>query len=108
MDKIITVLDELNKFIHSGIYDFATALYAKYVIWYTIASLEAKIHLVAFFWGVASQVLQQLDISSHIQNAWASLDSNTVKFLTFFRVPEIISIILHARLTRYIMSMMGY
>lgn len=73
--------------------------------WITIWWFKIKIAALASFWGVAEAVIDQLNISGSLNSAWASIDSELMGYLTFFRIPEALNIILQARITRFILDM---
>lgn len=91
-----------------GIYDFIVSAFAWLIIkveqfkwWWLKESL-------IFAWDIGSQILKDLDISSKLNSAWSSLDSDTLKWLSFFRVPECINVLLNAGATRFVMARLGF
>lgn len=91
-----------------GIYDFIVEIYAWGIIkveqfkwWWLKESL-------IFAWDIAHQLLIDLNISSKLTAAWSSLDSDTLGWLSFFRIPECINVLLNAAATRFVMSRMGF
>ncbi|MFP3979472.1 DUF2523 family protein [Marinobacter sp. KMM 10035] len=75
--------------------------------WVVIAATKAKIYFIQFSWGVAQEVLSQLNVSSTIQAYWGQLDSQVLGVATFLKIPEAFNMILNARLTRYVMDVIG-
>lgn len=106
-DQVILFLDQILEFISSGIYDFFTETFAQFIIYSTLASIKFKIFMLEFAWDTAQSIMQQLNISQAINTAFAQLNSNTLSFLTFYKLPECINIVLSAHVTRYVLSIIG-
>ena len=104
MDSIIESISAFITFMNSGIYDFITSIFSAFVTWFTIASIKAKIFFIGIAWGVAENLLANFELSEHINHAWSDLDSTFLSYLTFFRIPEAINIILQAAITRYVLG----
>ncbi|SNB53797.1 Protein of unknown function [Marinobacter sp. es.042] len=105
MEFIATFFDAIWAFLEAiptFINDAMVKLSAWYVIWVT----KAKIYFVGFAWGVAQEVLNQLNISGTINQYWGSIDSKVMGALTYFRIPDALNIILNAHLTRYVMGVL--
>ena len=107
MQSIIQFFDFIYQFVTTGLYDFFTALFAQFIIYSSIALIKFKIYSITFAYDVAAQVMVQLDISSHINALWGSLNSNTLKVLTYFRIPEALNIVTQAYVTRFVLRFMG-
>lgn len=76
---------------------------AQIIIWY----LKIKIFAVSQAWSVSYAVLQQLEISSAINAAFASLDGTIGYIMSLFKVPEAINILVQAHVTRMVLNVMG-
>lgn len=76
--------------------------------WITIWWFKLQIAALVQLWSVAEAVLIQLDISGPLQSAWGSIDAELMGYMTFFRIPDAFNIILQARITRFILNMMGW
>lgn len=81
---------------------FFQQIQAYIFIWW----LKFKIFAVQHAWGVASAVIAQLGISTAIDSAWNAIDSTTMSYLTFFKVPDAINVLVSARVTRMVLSFM--
>jgi len=75
--------------------------------WIVIALTKAKIEFIEFAWDVAREVLNQLDVSSTIEHYWGQLDSQVLGVATYLKLPEALNMIINARVTRYVMDMIG-
>ncbi len=106
--KVIDFFNQSLDFIYTGIYDFLTEWTAYFIIKATIASIDFKLFMIRFAWDTAKQILQQLNISNAINNAFSSLDSNVVMVLSFLHVPETINLILMALVTKFVLRFLGF
>ncbi|MDO6444127.1 DUF2523 family protein [Marinobacter sp. 2_MG-2023] len=75
--------------------------------WIVIAATKAKIAFIGFSWNVAQEVLNQLNVSSTIETYWGQLDSQVLGVATFLKLPEAFNMIINARVTRYVMDVIG-
>ncbi|WP_236012346.1 DUF2523 family protein, partial [Marinobacter mangrovi] len=74
----------------------------------TVAKIQFMGWAVQFSWGVAKAALDQLTITDQLNQAWASLDSYILGWLTYLRVPDAVNIVLNAFVTRFVMRFMGW
>jgi len=63
---------------------------------------------LVFAWDVAEQILSDLDISSKLQAAWSGLDAETLRWVSFFRIPECVNVLLNAVATSFVMSRLRF
>lgn len=75
--------------------------------WIVIAQTKAKILFIGFAWDVAQEVLSQLDVSSTIETYWGQLDSQVLGVATYLKLPEALNMLINARVTRYVMEVIG-
>ncbi|WP_417502888.1 DUF2523 family protein [Marinobacter sp.] len=75
--------------------------------WIVIAATKAKIAFIGFSWSVAQEVLNQLNVSNTIEAYWGQLDSQVLGVATFLKLPEAFNMIINARVTRYVMDVIG-
>lgn len=80
--------------------DFMVKAGAWFVIWYT----KAKLAFVTYSWQVAKSVLVSLNISGTLNAAWGSINPEIMAYISAFRLPECLNIILNAWVTRYVLS----
>jgi accessory cholera enterotoxin len=106
--KVIDFFNESLDFIYTGIYDFLTEWTAYAIIKSTIAYIDFKIFIIRFAWDRAKQILQQLNLSNAINNAFSSLDGNVFTVLSFLHVPETINLILMALVTKFVLRFLGF
>ena len=72
-----------------------------------IAKIKFMTFMIVFTWDVAENIIANIGISDHINSAWSSLDSNLLSTLTFFRLPECLSIVLQAFVTKFSLKALG-
>lgn len=111
MEIIQTILDSLQwiiDYLYTGIYEFAEQLLQELTAWLVIAKLKGMIIMMEFSWGVAQQIMVNLDIGDYIQQGFSELDPVLMGYLNFFRVPESINLIVQAICTRLTLTLMGW
>lgn len=96
------------QFIYTGIYDFVEEVLQELVAWLVIAKLQGMLVLMEFSWGVAKQIMINLNIGDYINQGFNQLDPVLMGYLNFFRVPESINLIVQALATRLTLSVMGW
>lgn len=75
--------------------------------WVVISATKAKIAFIGYSWEVAKEVLSQLNVSGTIENLWGQLDSRILGVATYLKIPEALNMIINARVTRYVMDVLG-
>jgi hypothetical protein len=96
------------EFIYSGIYEFVEEVMQELVAWMVIAKLQGMLFMMEFSWGVAKQIMINLNIGDYIQTGFNGLDPVLMGYLNFFRVPESINLIVQAIATRVTLKVMGW
>jgi hypothetical protein len=95
-------------FLYVGIYEFIEEVMQELVAWLVIAKLQTMLFLMEFSWGVAKQILINLNIGDYIQEGFSNLDPVLMGYLNFFRVPESLNLIVQAIATRVTLKVMGW
>lgn len=93
----------ISDFFTSGIYKLITDSYASLIEWWLLSKLKWALWLLGFAWNIAQSLLANLGISSALSAAWGSLDSAVLQSLMFFRVPDVVNIMLSAFSTRFVL-----
>jgi len=96
----------INDWLESGQYTFFTSLTAHAVKSAILMKIQFLKMMIPFGWGVAKEVLTQLNVSDHIQSAWIILPTDIRTILTFFNVPEFINTVLTGFATRLVLKML--
>ena len=107
INKVIDFFNIIIDWFNEGIYQFFVDLFAQYVIWSTIATIEFKLWFVGFAWDVAQSILSQLQVFNELNAAFGSLDSDVLSVLNFFSIPHAISILLSAATTKFVLRFVG-
>lgn len=97
MEWLASIVEWLN----TGIYDFFTDLVAYAVEWFVIAKINFMIFITEFMWHVARNIIANIGLSELINSSWSSLDSTLLSYMTFFRLPDCLNIILQGAVTRF-------
>lgn len=111
MEVLNTIIDGITWFIqwiYVGIYEFVEEVMQELVAWLVIAKLQSMLFLMEFSWGVAKQIMINLNIGDYIQTGFSGLDPVLMGYLNFFRVPESINLIVQAIATRVTLRVMGW
>ena len=96
------VFDFIAEWLNSGVYAFFTEAAAFLVKHAVIGYLEFINWAVPFAWGIAKELLVDLQLSNHINTALAGFDSTTVSLINYLRFPEAISTIATAGMTKLV------
>lgn len=111
MEFIQNILDGVTWFIdylYVGIYQFVEEILQQLVAWLVIAKLQGMLFMMEFSWGVAKQIMINLNVGEYIQHGFSNLDPVLMGYLNFFRVPESLNLIIQAIGTRVTLSVMGW
>jgi len=98
-----TVLDWLEQDQFTFFEDFV----AFFVVQLTIAKISFMLWSMEFSWGVAQAVLDQLSIGAQVEALWAATDSVLLSWLSFFKIPQALNMIMTAGTTKFVMRMVG-
>ncbi len=96
-DTILTYLATFWDFISSD-------MWIMLVEWLALSSIKSETFFIRLAWDFASVLLESLSISPLIEQSWNSLDPGALYYLTFFRIPESLNIIIQAGVTRFIIG----
>lgn len=98
-------LIDIYEWLTVGIYDFVTQAFAYLVEWMVVSAITTKIFMAKFAWDVAKNILINVGISDLIQSYWSTIPSENMNTFTFFRLPEVVNILLQAHVTRFVLSL---
>lgn len=105
MEALVESFFVLMEFIGTGIYDFVVEVFAYAVEWLAITKIQFLIFITQFSWDIASNIIANLGLSAAINSSWSTLDSDLLGYLTFFRIPEAINILIQAYIAKFVMRM---
>lgn len=84
----------------------ATVYYVFEFVTYIV--LLVKVTALSLAWGVANQMLIDLNVASYLAAAWSGLDSETLGYMSALKIPQAINIIVNAAATRFILNAVGF
>lgn len=111
METVKQILEGIRFIIdwfYTGIYDFIIEVFEELVAWIVVAKLQTMLFLMEFSWGVAKQIMFNLNIGDYISMGFSTIDPVLMGYLNFFRVPESINLIVQAIVTRLTLRVMGW
>lgn len=108
MDSFIDAIQYILDWLSTGIYVFFEEAFKEATAWYVVAVVKAKIYMVGFAWDVAKIVLENIGLSQFINTAWGSLNPKLIGYLTFFKMPEALNIVIQAYATRFVLTVIGW
>lgn len=106
-NAIVDLRQDIENFFSTGIYEFFTKFFAEFIKWAVVLWYKFKLFSITFSYDIASEILSSLNLSQTIDSAFNSLDSRVAKFVSFFRIPEAVSLIISAYTTRFVMYFLG-
>lgn len=103
-----TIIEFFNTGIEhlSVVGDTLDSYWERVIYWCLIAYLKIKLWALESGYAVASGIMSSLGLSDAINAAWASLDSRMLDTFTYLRIPESLSMMLNAFVTRFVMGLM--
>lgn len=107
-NSIIDLRQTVSDFFTTDLYTFVTNATAWFIQWAVVAMWKAKLAALTFSWGVAQQLIINLNISGYLNTAWASLDSRVMSALAFFRIPDAVNMIISAGVTKFVFRFLGF
>ncbi|MDD5392818.1 MAG: DUF2523 family protein [Thiothrix sp.] len=66
-----------------------------------------KLSTAVFMWGVAKQILLDLQVTQYIDSLFTNFDSQIISMLLWFRIPDFIHLIVTAYVTRWAIAAMS-
>ncbi|PCK00933.1 MAG: hypothetical protein COA42_23690 [Alteromonadaceae bacterium] len=96
----------VSDWLNNDVYTFFDSAFIKITSWYVIWMMESQIVFLKFSWDVAKEVIESLNLSDSINDAWGTVDSTTMGYITFFKLPECLNILMNAYVTRLVMAIL--
>lgn len=103
IDFIANFWDSLS----NGLYELVVWSLSGIIKALTLWGIEFKMYMISLSWDVASEILDSLSITDELESAWSSMDSDVLAIATSLRIPDAISMIMNAYVTRYVMRFLG-
>jgi hypothetical protein len=104
----IDIVIQIRDFFTEGIYEFFYEVFREITAWYVIWVLKAKIAALSFAFDVASTIMTNLNLSQHLNSYYSMLDSRTLNYMAFFRLPDALNLLIQAYITRFTLSVIGW
>jgi hypothetical protein len=108
METIIEGIQLFIDWMNTGIYVFFEDLLKEAVAWFVIAKIKFQIWALTFAWEVAKTIIFNLNIGMYIEQSFSQIDSMTMGYLNFFRIPDCVNLLVQAAVTRITLSVMGW
>lgn len=107
-DWVVDPISRLLKFFEDDIYQFFVDAFAYLVEQLTLGSIKFMIWSMQFGWDVAEQIILDLGLNDKLNQAWGLMDNDTISILSFFGIPEVVSILLSAIVTSYVLKFIPF
>lgn len=102
LQSIGDLIVDIKIFLTVDIFVLIAETFTEWVTYFVVAKIEYQLYFLTISFDAALAVLDQLDISTLINNSFALLDSQLLSFLTRYRVIEGINLVTASTLTRFI------
>ncbi|PSL12657.1 uncharacterized protein DUF2523 [Marinobacterium halophilum] len=96
-------LDSITGWLDSGQYGFFTDFSAFMVKQAVIGYIAFIANAIPFAWGIAKELMNDLNISTYLNQAWGALDSDTRSIAAYLKIPEGINFILSSAVTKFVL-----
>lgn len=114
MSVLVDVVNAINSLSHDIKHFFSVDIYHFFNKWFAyglkyaaLAFYKLKNFALGFVATFLEDTLYTITYGGDVQAAFSSLDSTTLTFLSFFRIPEAINIILSSYFSRMIFRLIG-
>lgn len=77
-----------------------TYVLQRMLIWW----YELKLEGVQLAWGIAKGIIEDLGVAAQLTQAWSQVPPEALSVLKFFRIPEAVSVMLNAAVTRMVIN----
>ena len=104
---MLEALTDLVNWINEGLYDFFVSAFSYVLVGIGIAMIKMFAFTMELFWDVGKNILELLSINTIMQSFLNNLNSEAVSFVAYLRGFDALMLVLNAKLTKYLMNMMG-
>lgn len=108
MASLFLALQSISDWLLVGIYDFSTDAFSYLVIKMTEGSVAFTIWATSFGWDVAKNVIDSLGLSTAMNLAFSSIDSQSMQIVYYLKLPEVLNTILTGSVTRYVLNFIPF
>ena len=106
-NQVIDFFYYISDFLVNGIWQLVYDAIVYIVAKVTILYFEIKIFMLGFAADVATEILDELNITSLIQQKIDLMNAQYTQLIMFLRLPEMINMIMSSYLTRYVFRFIG-
>jgi hypothetical protein len=103
--SIVDFFKDVLGFIDHGIYEVLGDFFKYYVYAVALFNLELKMAAIELATETAEALTEFLNISGTINELLADIDSKIAGFISYLKIPEAITMLLSAHLTRFILDL---
>lgn len=107
-NSVINFFIDVYDFIANGIYDFMIWVFAGLVQTLTLFSIKFQIMAARIGWDTAVSIINSSGIVGYLESAWLSIPVQISSLLSLLQVPQFISIVFTAFVTKYVMRFMPF
>ncbi len=107
-NSVINFFNDIYNFLVNGIYDFMVWVFAGLVQTLTLFSIKFQIMAARFGWDTAVSIINNSHIAAYIETAWTSIPPQISSLLSLLQIPQFISIVFTAFVTKYVMRFMPF
>lgn len=105
---LIALWDFLQWIWGEGVVNFFTATFAYFVEVCVLIYFKLANTVMPFAWGVASQILDDLNLSSYMLTAWEFIPLESRQILAYFRIPEVINNIMTFGIVKIVLKFIPF
>ena len=105
------LIDPINFIVHwfqETIYVFFVDAFAYLADSLTLAFIKFTTWSSEFAWDITKNIIDDLGATDALNSAWSTIPGDTVSVLSFFQIPDVISILLMAFITSYILKLIPF
>jgi len=95
-------------YLTTGIYTLLQWAMAKFIEASTKAYYDFVLWALPFAWGVAKQIIIDLNLSALVNSAWSSLNSNILGIATLLRIPDSVNLFISAYFTKFVLRFIPF
>jgi ABC-type bacteriocin/lantibiotic exporter with double-glycine peptidase domain len=104
---VLSYLEYIYEFFTSGIYEFVVDLTAYILTLLGVLYISWKITLVIFVFDVAYNILEIFQLKELINSFLSHIDSRIANYMAYLRIIDGLIVMVTAKLTRYILNLVG-
>jgi hypothetical protein len=108
LDAILEWLRSIGEFFSEGIYQLIVDGFSYLIEILTLWSIQFTVWSSGFAWDIAKNIITDLGISDKLNQAWGIIPVDTVNILAFFGIPELISMLVTAIITSYVLKFIPF